>query len=75
MTLRSRPPIVIEVASDFALAFESFFFERNIAVGGVVIAQAPKVRKIVAEIDQIETRDPVPIDLLLVNEFMPKERL
>ncbi|WP_170162512.1 hypothetical protein [Methylocystis hirsuta] len=33
----------IVVLTRFMLALESLFFKRNIAVGGVVIAQAPEV--------------------------------
>jgi hypothetical protein len=39
-----------------------------------VIAEAPKVGEIVAKIDEIETHDPVSIDLFLVNQLVPEQR-
>jgi hypothetical protein len=57
----------------FSFPFVSFHFKGNIPVGGVVIAQVPEVGQVVAEIDEIETRDPVSIYLLLVNQFVPEQ--
>jgi hypothetical protein len=56
------------------LLFVGLFFKWDISVSGVVIAEAPKVGQIVAEIDEIETRDPVSIYLLLVNQLVPEQR-
>jgi len=53
------------------LLFVGLFFKWDISVGGVVIAEAPKVGQIVAEIDEIETRDPVSIYLLLEPKRRP----
>lgn len=70
--MRSRSPIVIQVARYFGLAFESFFFKRIIPIGGVVMAQAPEIQHRGNRSGR--SARPVPIDLLLVNEFMPEER-
>jgi hypothetical protein len=57
----------------FSFPFVSFLFKGNIPVGGVVIPQAPEVGQVIAEIDEIETRDPISIYLLLMNQFVPEQ--
>jgi hypothetical protein len=56
------------------LPFVGLLFKWDIPVGGVVIAEAPKVGKIVAKIDEIETHDTLSIDLFLVNQLVPEQR-
>ena len=58
----------------FPFPLVGFSFKWNISIGGVVIAQAAQVSQVVAEIDEIETRDPVSIYLLLMYQLVPEQR-
>jgi hypothetical protein len=61
------------VERSFPFAFVRFHFEWNIPVCGIVIAQAPEIGQVVPEIDEIKSRHPMSIYLLLVNQLVPEQ--